>query len=102
MIDLGNEVAIDMAGSGLIKEIGAQQPYTVGASPANATVLSLLGHDLPPWIDLSGHAVTPKNVVETYQTVWHRPAPPKLINAWRKSNHHNKSKHQEKKAKVQN
>lgn len=101
-IDLGNDVAVDLAGSGLIKGIGAQQPYTLGASLANATVLSLLGRDLPSWIALPGLAVTPKNVVETYQMVWHSPAPPKLIKAWRKSNHPDKSKHQEKTARGQN
>lgn len=92
-IDLGNDVAIDMAGGGMIKGIGAQQPYTLGVSLANATVLSLLGRGLPPWIALPGLSVTPKNVVETYQIIWHSPAPPKLIKAWSKANQPVKSKH---------
>jgi len=96
-IDLGNDVAIELAGGGLIKGIGAQQPYTLGTSLANATILSLLGRELPPWIALPGLAVTQKNVVESYQTIWHSPAPAKLIKAWRKSNHQDRSKHPEKK-----
>jgi ribose transport system substrate-binding protein len=82
-IDLGNEAAIEMAGGGFIKGIGAQQPYDQGKAVAAATLLSLLGRQPPPWVVLPGLTVTPKNVVEAYQVVWHSPAPPELIKARR-------------------
>jgi ribose transport system substrate-binding protein len=80
-VDLGNEAAIELAGNGLIKGIGAQQPYDLGTAVATATILSLVGHQLPPWIALPGLAVTQGNVVEAYQVVWHSPEPPDLIKA---------------------
>jgi ribose transport system substrate-binding protein len=82
-IDLGNEAAIEMAGGGLVKGIGAQQPYDQGKAVAAAALLSLLGRQPPPWVALPGLAVTPKTVVEAYQVVWHSPAPPALIRARR-------------------
>ena len=82
-VDLGNEAAIELAGNGLIKGIGAQKPYDLGTAVATATILSLVGHQLPPWIALPGLAVTQENVVEAYQVVWHSPAPPDLIKARR-------------------
>ncbi len=46
-IDLGNAVATNMARGGAIKAIGAQKPYDQGKAAASATLLSLLGRDLP-------------------------------------------------------
>lgn len=80
-IDLGNAAAIEMAGGGLIKGIGAQQPYDQGSAAAAATLLSLVGRQPPPWVALPGLSVTPQNVVEAYQVVWHSPAPPDLLRA---------------------
>jgi ribose transport system substrate-binding protein len=82
-IDLGNEVATELAGGGLIKGIGAQQPYDQGVAVAVTTILSLLGRQPPPWTALPGLAVTPENVVEAYQVIWHSPAPPQLLAARR-------------------
>lgn len=80
-IDLGNEAVIEMANEGLIKGIGAQQPYDQGVAVATATLLALVGKELPSWIALPGLSVTPQNMVEAYQVVWHSPAPAELIKA---------------------
>ena len=82
-IDLGNEAVIEMASGGLIKGIGAQQPYDQGVAVAAATLLSLVGRQPPSWIVLPGLSVSPQNVVEAYQVVWHSPAPNELIKARR-------------------
>ncbi len=82
-IDLGNEAAIELARGGLIKGIGAQQPYDQGAAVAAATILALLGRQPPPWVALPGLAVTRDDVVESYQVVWHAPAPRELLKARR-------------------
>lgn len=78
-VDLGNEAAVELAKGDLLKGIGAQQPYDQGVAVAKATILSLIGHQLPPWVALPGLAVTTKNVIESYQVVWHAPAPHELI-----------------------
>lgn len=80
-IDLGNEVALELARGPIIKGIGAQQPYDQGVAVATAAIQSLVGGRPPPWVALPGLAVTQKNVVEAYQLVWHSPAPPELIQA---------------------
>ena len=82
-IDLGNEAAIELARGGIIKGIGAQQPYDQGVAVAAATILALLGRQPPPWVALPGLAVTRDDVVESYQVVWHAPAPPELRKARR-------------------
>ena len=80
-IDLGNEAVIEMASGGLIKGIGAQQPYDQGVAVATATLLSLVGRKPPSWVALPGLSVTPESLVEAYQVVWHAPAPALLIKA---------------------
>ena len=82
-IDLGNEAVLEMASGGLIKGIGAQQPYDQGVAVAAVTLLSLVGRQPPSWIVLPGLSVSPQNVVEAYQVVWHSPAPTELIKARR-------------------
>jgi ribose transport system substrate-binding protein len=82
-IDLGNDAAIELARGDLIKGIGAQQPYDQGIAVAAATIISLIGRQPPPWVALPGLAVTPNDVVESYQVVWHAPAPPELVKARR-------------------
>ncbi len=78
-VDLGNEAALELARGDFLKGVGAQQPYDQGVAVAKATILSLIGRQPPPWVALPGLAVTVKNVIESYQVVWHAPAPPELI-----------------------
>lgn len=80
-IDLGNEIALELAGGAIVKGVGAQQPYDQGIAAAKATIFSLVGRPPPPWVALPGLAVRAENVVEAYQVVWHAPAAPALVKA---------------------
>jgi ribose transport system substrate-binding protein len=80
-VDLGNKVAVELAKGDILKGIGAQQPYDQGVAVAKAAILSLIGRNPPPWVALPGLSVTAKNLVESYQMVWHAPAPAELIRA---------------------
>ena len=80
-VDLGNDVAADLAAGGLIKGIAAQLPYDQGVAAGIATILGLLERQPPPWIALPGLGVTSANVVEAYQVVWRTPAPAALLRA---------------------
>lgn len=84
-VDLGNEAVVEMARGGLIKGIGAQLPYDQGNAAATATILGLLGVQMPPWIALPGRAVTAFDAIEAYQFVWHMPAPHELLRQRRSS-----------------
>ena len=78
-VDLGNEVAAELANNELVKGIAAQQPFDQGIAAGVATILGLLSREPPPWIALPGLPVTVDNVVEAYQMVWHAAAPSELI-----------------------
>jgi ribose transport system substrate-binding protein len=80
-VDLGNEVAAELANAELIKGIAAQQPFDQGIAAGVATILGLLDREPPAWIALPGLGVTADNVVEAYQLVWRAPAPTDLIRA---------------------
>jgi ribose transport system substrate-binding protein len=74
-VDLGNEVASELAWGKSIKGIAAQQPYDQGVALGMASILAMLGRPTPPWMALPGLSVTRENVLEAYQVVWHAPAP---------------------------
>lgn len=83
-VDLGKNAAIELAGLGLIKGIAAQRPYDQGIATAMVTLQALVGQEPPAWVVLPGLAVTPHNVIEAYQMIWHIPASPELIKAQRR------------------
>lgn len=78
-VDLGREVAIDMAGGGRTVGIAAQQPYAQGVAVAQTTILSLLDLPVPGWTALPGVSVTTSNLVESYQMVWKTKAPDEVL-----------------------
>jgi ribose transport system substrate-binding protein len=78
-VDLGREVAIDLAGEGRTVGIAAQQPYAQGVAVAQTAILSLLGVPVPGWTALPGVSVTRSNVVESYRMVWNTDAPTQIL-----------------------
>lgn len=80
-VDLGNQIAIEIATGGLVKGVAAQQPFDLGRAEATAAIMALLGLEPPPWVALPALSVTPENLLESYEAVWHRPAPPTVHQA---------------------
>jgi ribose transport system substrate-binding protein len=80
-VDLGEEVAIELAAGGLIKGLGTQQPYDQGVAEALAAINARLGKRLPSWIAVRALAVTRDNVLEAFERVWHSPPPAALSRA---------------------
>lgn len=78
-IDVGIEAAIEMARCGYIKGIAAQHPYDQGVAEAEAALQVLLGNQPPPWIVLPAVPVVPKNLIESYESVFHATAPDALL-----------------------
>jgi ribose transport system substrate-binding protein len=70
-IDLGNEVALEIASGGLVVGAGAQRPYDQGGAEALATIMALCGEEPPPWVALPALSVIRRNVLDAYQRVWH-------------------------------
>jgi len=80
-IDLGLNVAVEMAKDGMIKGLGAQRPFDQGVAEAILAGYGLLGKSAPAYVVLSTLPVTKDNVLEAWQTVYHRDPPPALIEA---------------------
>lgn len=83
-IDLGGDVAMELARGASLKGIGAQQPFLQGVAGAKTTIHALLGNPAPAWVALPGLPVTRGNVIESWQAVWRAPAPSELIALQRK------------------
>jgi ribose transport system substrate-binding protein len=84
-VDLGTEVAVEMANGGYIKAIGAQEPYNQGVAEARAAALALIGNNVPAWIALPPVAVTPGNLLEKYKSIFHSEPPREVLDACKSS-----------------
>ena len=63
-IDLGLNVAVDMAQNGLIKGVGAQLPYDQGVIEALLAGYGLLGKPAPVYVALAAFPVSRENLLE--------------------------------------
>ncbi|MCO4273254.1 substrate-binding domain-containing protein [Pseudarthrobacter sp. HLT3-5] len=84
-IDLGTEVAVEMANGGYIKAIGAQQPYDQGVAEALAAANALIGNKVPAWVALPPVAVTPGNLLKSYESIFHTKPPQEVLDACKSS-----------------
>jgi len=77
-IDLGENVAIDMAQDGFVKGIGAQRVYDQGTTEALLAGYGLLGKEAPPYVASPALPVTKDNLLDAWQTVYHAPPTAKI------------------------
>ncbi len=80
-IDLGLNAAVAMAQNGMIKGLGAQRPFDQGVTEALLAGYGLLGKAAPAYVALSALPVSPDNVLEAWQTVYHQDPPAALTEA---------------------
>jgi ribose transport system substrate-binding protein len=74
-IDLGLNVAVEMARGGLVRGVGAQLPYDQGVTEALLAGYGLLGKPAPAYVALPALPVTRQNLVDAWRTVYHTDAP---------------------------
>lgn len=77
-IDLGENVAINMASGGFVKGLGAQRPFDQGVTEAILAGYGLLDKAAPEFVALPALPVTKANLLEAWQTVYHAEAPDKI------------------------
>jgi len=77
-IDLGENVAIDMAQGGFVKGLGAQRVYDQGVTEALLAGYGLLGKTAPAYVAAPALPVTKENLLASWQTVYHAPATAKI------------------------
>ncbi|WP_150523789.1 substrate-binding domain-containing protein [Roseibium sediminis] len=66
-LDLSEPVALDMVRGGNVAAIVADEAYELGRAMAAASVLRLLGQDVPPFVVAPAVTVTADNVAEGWQ-----------------------------------
>ena len=69
-IDLGENVAINMAQGGYVKGLGAQRPFDQGVTEAILAGYGLLGKEAPAFVALPALPVTKENLLDAWQTVY--------------------------------
>ncbi|CAH0345739.1 substrate-binding domain-containing protein [Bacillus sp. CECT 9360] len=80
-IDLGTNVALDIASDGPIKGLGAQLPYDQGIAEAILAGYALLGKETPPYVAVPALTVTSENILDAWKLVYHTEAPDTIQNA---------------------
>ncbi len=80
-IDLGLNVAVEMAQGGLIYGLGAQRPFDQGIAEAILAGYGLLGKEAPAYVALNALPVSRQNLLEAWQTVYHQDPPADLVKA---------------------
>jgi ribose transport system substrate-binding protein len=79
--DLGQNVAINMAQGGDVKDLGAQRPFDQGQTEAKLAGYGLLGKKAPPYVAVPSLPVTQANVLAAWQQVYHAAPPSQLASA---------------------
>ena len=77
-IDLGENVAAEMARGGFVKGVGAQRVYDHGVTEALLAGYGLLGKPAPAFVALPALPVTKENLADAWQIVYRKSAPAKL------------------------
>ncbi len=80
-IDLGLNVAVEIASDGIVKGLGAQRPFDQGVTEAILAGYGLLGKTAPAYVALSALPVTKDNVLDAWKTVYHADPPQSLLDA---------------------
>ena len=80
-IDLGENVAINMAQGGFVYGLGAQRPFNQGVTEAILAGYALLDKEAPAFVALPALPVTRETLLEAWQTVYSAPATDNVINS---------------------
>jgi ribose transport system substrate-binding protein len=80
-IDLGQNVAINMAEGGFVKGLGAQRPYDQGVTEAMLAGYGLLGKTAPAYVALPALPVSKDNLLDAWMAVYHTEAPENVRNS---------------------
>ncbi|HUC92468.1 MAG TPA: substrate-binding domain-containing protein [Paenibacillus sp.] len=80
-IDLGTNVALDIASGGMIKGLGAQLPYDQGVAEAILAGYALLGKEAPAYVAVPALSVTKDNILDAWKTVYQADAPKTIQDA---------------------
>lgn len=74
-IDLGINVALEIAQDGLIKGLGAQLPYQQGVAEAILAGYAMLGKQAPPYVAVPALKVMRENILDAWKLIYNEDTP---------------------------
>ena len=77
-MDLGENVAIEMARGGMIKGLASQRPYDAGIIEATLAGYALLGKKAPAYVALPAGPVTKDTLLDAWKEIYHAEATDKI------------------------
>jgi ribose transport system substrate-binding protein len=80
-VDLGFNVALELARGGLVFGVGAQRPFDLGVHEAELAAYGLLEKRAPAYVALPALPVSRLSVLDAWESVYHNPPPPQLVEA---------------------
>jgi ribose transport system substrate-binding protein len=80
-VDLGLNVALEIARGGLVFGLAAQRPFDQGVSEAELGAHGLLGKRAPEYVALPALPVSRVSLLEAWESVYHTPPPDELVQA---------------------
>jgi ribose transport system substrate-binding protein len=80
-VDLGLNVALEVARGGLIFGLAAQRPFDQGVYEAELGGYGLLQKPAPPYVALPALPVSRTSVMDAWESVYHTAPPPELVEA---------------------
>jgi ribose transport system substrate-binding protein len=80
-VDLGLNVALELARGGLIVGVGAQRPFDQGLYEAELAAYGLLEKAAPAYVALPALPVSRISVLDAWESVYHSPPPHQLVEA---------------------
>jgi ribose transport system substrate-binding protein len=80
-MDLSNTVAVSLVQGGAIKALVIDDPYSIGKSLATEIGYSLIGKEVPAYIQVPAIPVTRENLLEAYAERYHTKPPPEVAQA---------------------
>ena len=82
-MDLSNTVAVSLATGGAVKALVIDDPYSIGRSLATEIGYSLIGKQVPPYIQVPATPVTRDSLLDAYANAYHIEPPPEVTSALR-------------------
>ncbi|WP_413300945.1 substrate-binding domain-containing protein [Bacillus sp. 1P10SD] len=77
-VDLGTNVAVEIASEGNVKGLGAQLPYENGVAQALIAGYSLLGKEVAPFYVVPSMKVTKENILTVWKLAYRQDAPEEI------------------------
>lgn len=81
LVNVASDVALDMAGGGMVKAVGAQRPYDEGVAEANFAARAVIGASNPSYLAFPAAPFLRNNVLSIWEEIYKSPAPQAIQDA---------------------